>query len=1149
MRILLLIPLSILLFYLSWQGLKSEHGIDKAIHHNNNSTTIEQLNTSTLQHSPTLQPLTFICDRKSDSLELVKFYIATDSSKWWKKWDLKKPMNTWFGISLNAEGCVLEINLADTILNKGCCVFIGNNLRGSLDSLNLPNLIVLNLNANNLTDTIPNFSQLPNLQLLELGANQLSGSIPNFDKIPSLTYLGIAHNKLNGSIPNFDKLPKLSSLQLAENQLSGTIPNFDKIPMLERLGLGQNNLSDTIPNFNLTALLSLDLNNNDLTGKVPNFNNLPNLGSLVLHINNLTGPIPNFDKIPKLQSLLLFDNQLTDSIPNFDKIRNLIALRLDNNKLTGSIPKFQNLHEIVELWLNDNNLKGFIPDYSIFNPHLKLSYLYNNKLIFSSLIKNFSANKKLIEVSNVPSYGFIYFQQQKIYPDTTITIPNNTNYTLDLLIDDTVTTSTYTWYKNDVLYKTIKGSNKLRFTTFTSNDVGKYTVKINNSLAPQLTLESGSITINLMPMLVCDRKLDSLELLKFRDSTGGAGWTTPWDPTKPISTWWGVKLSSSGCVIEIDLRNSGIGPPCCPGNNLIGRIPNLNLSELQALRLQHEPNLKGPIPNSNLPNLIELTLFDCDVEGPLPNFDKMPRLKYLILPQNNISGDLPDFKWLDSLEILHLGTNSLTGLIPDFPSFGRLKTLELYDNKLSGTIPNFNLPSVECMLLNSNMLTGSPPDFSKCKQLNGLGLSNNLLSGFLPDYSLSTPLLSSFSIDVNKFTFAGLTRNTLKVESLTTGNGTPKCTSYRPGMLYQPQMKIFVDTTINISPCTDYILDLKIDDTVTTSTYAWFKDGSPFKTIKGSNKLQFSGFNSSNNGTYTVTITNLLAPQLTLTSNPIRLFSGGSVVNINNPKDTTLPCGLSFILNQITGQNLTNAAYFTGPGRTGTQYSAGQVITSSATLYLNAGSGNCSDEDTFKITFTNKTNIILKPDLVIVKYQTPKNFDVLANDIIPGGIAVMVTIDRGTNGDINIISQSTGKGTYTPSKGFSGKEILNYKVCPVSCPDACSTSTIEFDVEPPCNDKTNLVLPNVIFPEGSSGDNRYFIVEALNKCPEAFGPKPTKFMVYNRWGDQVYHSNDYKNDWDGNNDGGHPLPAGTYYYLLDLGGVSAPVKGYVVIMR
>ena len=43
-----------------------------------------------------------------------------------------------------------------------------------------------------------------------------------------------------------------------------------------------------------------------------------------------------------------------------------------------------------------------------------------------------------------------------------------------------------------------------------------------------------------------------------------------------------------------------------------------------------------------------------------------------------------------------------------------------------------------------------------------------------------------------------------------------------------------------------------------------------------------------------------------------------------------------------------------------------------------------------------------------------------------------------------------------------------------------------------------------------------------------------EFEVYNRWGNLVYKSSDYQNDWDGRGIGnlfGQELPAGTYYCL------------------
>ncbi|MBK8280179.1 MAG: hypothetical protein IPK94_08735 [Saprospiraceae bacterium] len=161
------------------------------------------------------------------------------------------------------------------------------------------------------------------------------------------------------------------------------------------------------------------------------------------------------------------------------------------------------------------------------------------------MIPNLEKVKTLTNIMNkeCPTCTYdtlIYAPQQKIYSDTTIIIATNSSYTLDLLIDDIITTSTYTWYKNGTLYKTIKGSNKLTFAPFTTADAGTYTVKITNPLAPQLTLESWPIRLNAGPSLVCDRRSDSLELVKFYNATRGPNWTIKWDLSKSMNTWYGI---------------------------------------------------------------------------------------------------------------------------------------------------------------------------------------------------------------------------------------------------------------------------------------------------------------------------------------------------------------------------------------------------------------------------------------------------------------------------------------------------------------------------------------------------------------------------------------------------------------------------------
>ncbi len=91
------------------------------------------------------------------------------------------------------------------------------------------------------------------------------------------------------------------------------------------------------------------------------------------------------------------------------------------------------------------------------------------------------------------------------------------------------------------------------------------------------------------------------------------------------------------------------------------------------------------------------------------------------------------------------------------------------------------------------------------------------------------------------------------------------------------------------------------------------------------------------------------------------------------------------------------------------------------------------------------------------------------------------------------------------------------------------------------------------FSPNGDGKNEFFYVEGLEHYENSV------VTIFNRWGTQVYHSDNYKNDWDGRsqnamNINGDVLPEGTYFYLLQLGGKEQPnsgeiYKGYVYLKR
>lgn len=70
------------------------------------------------------------------------------------------------------------------------------------------------------------------------------------------------------------------------------------------------------------------------------------------------------------------------------------------------------------------------------------------------------------------------------------------------------------------------------------------------------------------------------------------------------------------------------------------------------------------------------------------------------------------------------------------------------------------------------------------------------------------------------------------------------------------------------------------------------------------------------------------------------------------------------------------------------------------------------------------------------------------------------------------------------------------------------------------------------------------------KCLE--GREGVELRIFNRWGNEVYFSAGYRNDWDGTYRG-EPLPDGAYFYVVEYGdpetGMHTGRSGYIMIHR
>jgi len=192
----------------------------------------------------------------------------------------------------------------------------------------------------------------------------------------------------------------------------------------------------------------------------------------------------------------------------------------------------------------------------------------------------------------------------------------------------------------------------------------------------------------------------------------------------------------------------------------------------------------------------------------------------------------------------------------------------------------------------------------------------------------------------------------------------------------------------------------------------------------------------------------------------------------------------------------------------------------------------------YQLTITDVNGCVWVSDTLIIPVvnNTQANFYTnplpsIVNPTRPIGKAPLVidfinTSTLATNYEWFIINQTTQDTIYnTTQTNFSYEFtfggtfelcLIAYNNLPICADTLCKTIVIDNDL--------SIIISNLLSPNDDGKNDTWYIANAneLKGC---------SVMIFNRWGNKLFETTNYNNDWDGTYNG-KKLPDGTYYYTI-----------------
>lgn len=258
------------------------------------------------------------------------------------------------------------------------------------------------------------------------------------------------------------------------------------------------------------------------------------------------------------------------------------------------------------------------------------------------------------------------------------------------------------------------------------------------------------------------------------------------------------------------------------------------------------------------------------------------------------------------------------------------------------------------------------------------------------------------------------------------------------------------------------------------------------------------------------TITLLASPKIQL-AGLSNVCEGSDSVNISNSAVQVYNLGGNGIV--ISGDGVSNNIFYPSVAGTGAH----------TLQYTDTAANGCIAESQSRI--------------ISVKERPVSYFDSVYS-VMEGG-SVLLTPRSPMSSDLTYAwSPSVGldDSTSATPRVITPAEDVNYQLHLSSAENCTLDAVIKVIV------LSDFGVPNTFTPNGD-GTHDNWRIKKLSKYPTH------KVQIFNRYGQAVYETSNFPPDgWDGKYKG-KVLPFGTYYYIIELGGIKKPKTGYITIIK